>query len=676
MLVTVAASPVRSTRMQKWLLVVFGVQTVWTGASLLWATSLANAWEETNRTVFYALAVFLVFAALRWAGATGLKVLALSIAGLATIVAAVVIATLATSGDPLALFVDGRLNYPITYYNGLAALLMMGFWLLLVLANGARYAPKEQTPASSAQETTQEGDAPESRMARRRARVQRPVTGGFRRWTQPVLLVLAVVLLELALLPQSRGAFWTFFLVIPFYVIFSPHRFRALFDLAIMVVPVVLFWNTLNGPYLAIRDGAPLGPVLQDALIVMGYSAAIMLGAWLISWLIERWAGPLRRRAAVWLSVALAVLLILGAAGGIVYADIRSGGLEDYLSDRWQEVTSDTVGDLGASRFAAVGLNGRLQQWKVSAKAGAEHPALGLGAQNFEYYWYQHRTTPLDVRQPHSQPMQLFSELGVPGLVLWLAFVLLALIHGIIVRFRSPDRTNQVAVAAVMIAAISWFIHSSADWLWQLAAVSLPALMLLGGLAGANGGAGAGAESPPPVAHRAPWRSARSALVRGTIVLLGILALASAAFPYLSLRFSEMAAGEADLDQMTAHARTAAVLDPTSVLPFATRAAGHLAAASEAPATSTARFQQLRLAAQAWEEALEREPGSWVCHFQAAKTYLMARDAALAAGSDLAEEIEAQARKYLSEASRLNPLSSEIDLLWETLETGTRAALD
>jgi len=57
-----------------------------------------------------------------------------------------------------------------------------------------------------------------------------------------------------------------------------------------------------------------------------------------------------------------------------------------------------------------------------------------------------------------------------------------------------------------------------------------------------------------------------------------------------------------------------------------------------------------------------------------AKTYLLARDAA--AGSDLAEEMEAQARKYLSEASSLNPLSSEIDLLWEELESDTRPGLD
>jgi len=102
-----------------------------------------------------------------------------------------------------------------------------------------------------------------------------------------------------------------------------------------------------------------------------------------------------------------------------------------------------------------------------------------------------------------------------------------------------------------MIATISWFIHSSADWLWQLAAVSLPAMMLLGGLVGAT----------EARSLRAPCRPARlalrpSALVRALAVLISIVALASAVFPYLSLRYSEVAAGASDLDRMTARAQT------------------------------------------------------------------------------------------------------------------------
>ena len=42
------------------LLLLLGLLAAWTAASLLWAGSRSNAWEETNRTLFYLVAVALV----------------------------------------------------------------------------------------------------------------------------------------------------------------------------------------------------------------------------------------------------------------------------------------------------------------------------------------------------------------------------------------------------------------------------------------------------------------------------------------------------------------------------------------------------------------------------------------------------------------------------------------
>ena len=61
---------------------------------------------------------------------------------------------------------------------------------------------------------------------------------------------------------------------------------------------------------------------------------------------------------------------------------------------------------------------------------------------------------------------------------------------------------------------------------------------------------------------------------------------------------------------------------------------------SQAPVGSVERLRQLRLAVTAWEEALEREPDSWVLNYQAAEALVAARDAALVAGADYAEELE------------------------------------
>jgi len=58
----------RLSRTQKILLGLFVLQALWTAASMLWAWSASNAWQETNRTLFYVLAAIVVFSAVRWTG--------------------------------------------------------------------------------------------------------------------------------------------------------------------------------------------------------------------------------------------------------------------------------------------------------------------------------------------------------------------------------------------------------------------------------------------------------------------------------------------------------------------------------------------------------------------------------------------------------------------------------
>ncbi len=146
LMMSIAGPAVSSSRTQKLLLAIFVLQAVWTAASLLWAGSRSNAWEETNRTLFYALAIVLVFAAVRWTRSAGLKAVAAAVTALAGAVGVFVLITFVITDDPLSLFISGRLNYPITYFNGLAALLMVGFWLALGMARAGRAAPRPRTP--------------------------------------------------------------------------------------------------------------------------------------------------------------------------------------------------------------------------------------------------------------------------------------------------------------------------------------------------------------------------------------------------------------------------------------------------------------------------------------------------------------------------------------------------
>jgi hypothetical protein len=151
------------------------------------------------------------------------------------------------------------------------------------------------------------------------------------------------------------------------------------------------------------------------------------------------------------------------------------------------------------------------------------------------------------------------------------------------------------------------------------------------------------------------------------MILLGLIVGASAMFPYMSLSYSDLAAGASDLATMNAESKTAATLDPTSVLPYSVRASAHAAAAMQAPEGSLERVEQFRLAATAWVDASEVEPSGWLYPFQAAQTFLQARDAARALGSEATvEEMTQLARTYLNEADHLNPLSPQVDALGKT----------
>jgi O-antigen ligase len=785
-LVTLSGLSLRTGLSQCILLAVFALLALWTALSLFWAVSLGDTWEEINRTAFYAVTIALVFAAVRWAGPLGLRVLTGLLVAVVAVVALVILVQLATNPDAISLFGGGRLKYPITYFNGLGCFLMIGFWLALGLANmadlrsdhrDATRSPGRVTAGAVSDFKTEATAGPgPSITAPRVLSSPRCLTslhapsGPLLRVAQPVLLMLAVFLLEFALLPQSRGTLWTFILVIPSFLVLSPNRLRALVNLVIVVVPLLLFWDRVNGVYAAIQGHALLLPAIISAVRGVGYSLAIVLVAWGVTYLVERLLGPLSPRPTVIVGTLVIVIALGCTVIGLFYADTRTGGLGHYLSDRWHEFASDTAGRTSAStRFTGFGLTGRLTQWKVAEKAFEEHPVLGIGAQNFELYNYRYRTVPMAVRNPHSQPMQFLAELGIPGLALYLIFTLGILARALVLRFRggagrngpgvppdrvshrealsqpasrdrsrnaaqSPDaallsrrsagnRGDPAVIGAMMTAALSWFIHSSADWMWQLAAVTLPAMMLFAGLlaagrpgwhrtqalSGTTAGPNRAAEPPgiidqlgapmPTIATTAVAPSAgddnvqrailgptslRRAEIRATqakkrrlshsrwvrhvarwvAVALAVATIASAAFPYLSLRYSSMASVSSDVTLVDSWSHLAAWLDPTAVHPFAARANAYTLAAGRSPEGSRERAIDLKLASDAWVDAARRFPEVWLNNYMAAQALLAARDAATAAGlSTDARVFVESAKLFLEEAGRLNPLSEQVTAL-------------
>ncbi len=612
------------SRGQALLLGAFGLQAVWTGVSLAWAGSSTNAWQEADRTLLYVIGVGLAALAVRWAGSRGLRWLAALLLGAIGVVALATLGRLAAGSELVRLFTGGRLQYPVTYWNGLAALLMMGFWLALGLSTAPRRAW----------------------------------------WRQALLLGTAVALAEVALLPQSRGALWSFFLVAPWLLMLSAHRFRAVANLGFVCLTVALAWPKLIGVFqparLAARGGGaqagaagvvPLPTAVEQALLALLLSvlAAAAFGA--VSTLVEARLSPLERRWARAIGAGLVMMALVVAGFGVVGLQRAKGDLSELARDTWSQVAADRgPGGETSSRFSDVGLNGRLEQWRIAWRAFEEQPLLGLGAQNYEFYFFQHRTTGLAVRQPHSQPMQLLSELGLPGAALWLLFVGGVLIRGTRVRFRMTRGVNRAAVTAALLAVGSWFIHSSADWLWQLGGVSWPAVLLLGGLLAVRSGETETGTREASGGRRAGGRGAAEGsgaggsgaggrILQGVVITTAAALLVSGSVSYLSLRYLALAsAGNGTPEQALAATHTAGQLDPFTpegamAEAQVYREAARAAAASSGPARAWAALDNLALAAAARQRAAEREPLSWFIAYQTGLALLEYREAAIEAGA-------------------------------------------
>ena len=390
-LVLIVAGPApRLTGLQTALLGLFLFLAAWTAVSILWAGSRNNAWEEADRTLLYLLGAALAAVGVGWAGPRGLRWLSLGVLAAIGVVAAGVMVRLAWGDDILAIFTSGRLRYPVTYWNGQAALLMMGFWLSLCLAT-----------------------------ARNRAW-----------WLRAALLALAVMLMEIAVLPQSRGALWTFFIVLPWFVVLTPHRFRGLLNLGIVTGLAALAWPALNavwaegsgrsaqaaGAAAAVAREAAFEGVVHHALLIIllcGAAAFVFSAA---ASAVEARISPLGGRWVRGIGIGLLVLALLGAGLGLFALQRAEGDLGAFAQRTWEQVTSDRGPAGGATyRFTELGFSGRITQWRAAWQAFTEKPLLGYGAQNFDFYFSEHRTTSLIVRHAHSQPMQLLADLGLPG---------------------------------------------------------------------------------------------------------------------------------------------------------------------------------------------------------------------------------------------------------------------
>jgi hypothetical protein len=473
-------------------LLAFGLFTafvVWNGASILWSAQPDRSWDYFNRALVYGCFLALGL----FASAAGPRLFA---AGLSAALGLLVAAALLAKALPVLELDDGRrarLNEPVGYWNTLGLLCATAVPLAL------------------------------STVTRARARA-----GGV------LLLFGALVAL---LLTGSRGSLVLAGGAALAWLWLRPaDRFESAAALAAAAVPAVAVAGLAFTRSGLVEDGRPRADRVADGvwlLVALVLGAALASGIWIALERLE--LPPERRRRLLRVGAAATGAAVVTAVAVLVVA----GGPED----------SEAPGE----RLASASTGNRLQWWEEASRGFADAPLAGNGAGSFRVTHRRYRDSGIEVREPHSLPLQLLSETGLVGLALFGGFAVAAgvgIVRGVRV-LAEPERAAGVALAlgpALFLAGTLFDIH------WDLVAASAPALAVVGFLLGR----GVGGRSRDPL---------RALVVAG----LAAACLYSLAAPWLAdRRVSEAYDAIADGDLATAvdRARSARSLNPLSLEPL------------------------------------------------------------------------------------------------------------
>ena len=491
----------------------------WVGAALLAAfagwTALSLGWTESHERTVAELS--------RVAGYLGLFVLALAalgrvavrhaVNGVAAAIALVallaVLSRLHPSWFPITdteRFSPGnrRLNYPLGYWNALAALMAVGMPLALHAAATARLVVVRALAAASL----------------------------------PVMALCAY-------LTVSRGAVGMVAVAIVVFFALAPERLYRLATIAVAALgsAILIEADPTTGLLVVVCGGVAL---LQVALSLAERHVGL-----------PRALAPSRRGGAV-----VALVLVAAAAG--VFA---AAGGPGWASDRWQQFKSQpplgTVSQASSfSRLGNVSGNGRYQYWQVAAQARNESPLQGTGPGTFEFVWLREgpRVDTQFVRDAHSLWMEVQAELGIVGLLLLGGFFLLVLGAGTWRALREPEPHRRLAFAAATAGVAAFAAAAALEWVWELPVLAAIVMVLAAVVLG-------GGPVRWVRLERAPWRSTPGRVALAVLAIPALIAIALPLAATSAVRDSREAARAGDGRAALSEARTAAAIDPSAATP-------------------------------------------------------------------------------------------------------------
>ena len=169
---------------------------------------------------------------------------------------------------------------------------------------------------------------------------------------------------------------------------------------------------------------------IGGACILAGIGMSLSRGGYLALAVATAFYCLMHRREAK----ALAVLAVLGAIAVVAFVSVNPGRIQSGVSMK-QAVAQENV-------------DSRLTLWRGAVQLAAEHPALGIGPGNFGDYYYVITGNPSEVPPllvAHNTYLEVAAELGPVGLLVFLAFLFLAL-HRLNVSLRTRAGPPELAL--------------------------------------------------------------------------------------------------------------------------------------------------------------------------------------------------------------------------------------
>lgn len=399
----------------------------WTAISAAWAPAPAFARDDALLALFYAVALLTPLVTLR-SGTDRVTATVVVVLGLGALAVWTAV-WLRGEGDSELLYFAGRLNFPVTYWNGEAAVALIALWPAIAVA------------------------------ARRSLTIV----------VRALALGSATAMVCVWLGTQSKGGGVA--LAASAVVVFavSGSRLRLLVPTVIVAAVTGFAVEPLTEPFRT--DGQAFEDAVRHAGTVTLLLTGIGTGLGLFYALLDRRV-RLSAGARTWAS-----RVVLGFACVAVVAGIASyfAAVEHPVGaaqGRWDEFKEETDAS-AASHFGSLGSN-RYDFWRVAWDEFERHPVVGIGAYGWGDAYLIHGKSLETPQRSHSLEFDALSETGVLG-------TLLVVGAGLVVLLSLGARARGSLAASGALGAAAYFaVHTGGDWVWTIPAAGLPAFVIAG----------------------------------------------------------------------------------------------------------------------------------------------------------------------------------------------------